>query len=165
MRQAKLLTLAAVVGLSLINSGNSAHSQVANFPGTVPPSCTLTSTDGTFSEDGTPATLLVANGGDRGTVTVNCNQSGKSLSLTINTAASTVYNGTGKIRFGGTTGVFAGVNTPGFPTTAPITAAIANPTAAIGDVGRVQSQIEAPTGKLLKAANNYKLVVDATITP
>jgi hypothetical protein len=168
MRPAKLITLSAVVGVSLISYGKSTAAQTpVNFPGTVTSSCNITSVgNGAFSEDpGTPATVLIATGGDRGTVVVQCNDSAKSLNLTINSGSSVVYNGTAKIRFNGETGIFEYVNQPALPSAGPITLLLANPTSSSGDTGRIQARIDAPTGKLLKAANDYKIVVDATITP
>lgn len=166
MRQAKLITLSAVVGLSLICGGNSALAQVVNIPGTVTASCTITtSSDGALSEDPSPlATKLIAAGGDRGTVVVKCNDGTKNLNLAINTGSSVLYNGTAKIQLtaANATGPFAIATTL---SASSIVVAIPNPTLAVGDTAKIRAEVSAPAGKLLKAANDYSLVVNATITP
>jgi hypothetical protein len=170
MRPAQLFTLSAAVGLWLISYGTSAQAVPVTFSGNVTSSCTVVTSDpvGPLSETpGEPATALQGFGTDRASVTVTCNNSAKSLKLEIDNTNSVVYNGVGKIRFNGITGVFAGTNNP-VPNTlsqGPITVGIPAPTAAVGDLGRIQGRIEAPAGALLRAANNYKLVVNATIVP
>lgn len=174
MRPTKLLTISALAGLSLISYGRSAYAETVSLTGTVPSSCTLATSPGSLIEDGTPATNLVANTTDRGTVVVTCNESPKNLRLEISNT-SVLYNGIAKIRFNGAPGgVFAGINIPGTPTTSPFNVLISGPTKAIGDTGYIQARIDAPGtpgANLLKVAGSpssnpeYNLVVKATIVP
>ncbi|AFY91900.1 hypothetical protein [Chamaesiphon minutus] len=171
MRPAKLLTLSAVVGLTTICYGNVAQAAPTpvNFSGSVAASCTIDSvTDGSLSEElsNFPAIALVATGGDRGIVQVKCNTATGVLTLAINSGSTKVYNGTAKIRFNGGGGVFGTANLPAtVPSINPIVVSLPTVTNASGDIGRIQVRVDAPLGKLLKTANDYLVVVDATIVP
>jgi hypothetical protein len=168
MRPTKLLTISAIAGLSLISYGHSAHAAPVpvTLTGSVASSCTLAVGDGSLSGDIEPALFISATGGDRGTVVVTCNDSTKSLRLAIDSRASVLYNGIGKIRTNGAGGVFGTRNTPtSQPGLDPIVLALTSPTKAAGDTVRVQARIDAPAGQLLRAASDYNLVVTATITP
>jgi hypothetical protein len=173
MRPAQLFTLSAVVGLTTIGYGNVAQATPVNFSGSVATSCSIDSvTNGTLSEElsAFPAIALVATGGDRGVVKVKCNTTTSKLDLAINPVSTKVYNGTAKIRFNGlastwgTTGT--NINLPlGIPSSSPIQVLLPAPTRAIGDTALIQVRVDAPLGKLLQAANDYLVVVDATIVP
>lgn len=168
MRPTKLLTISAIASLSLISYRNSAHAAPVpvTLTGSVASSCTLTVSDGSLTGDVEPAILISATGGDRGTVVVICNDSTKSLRLAIDTANSKLYNGIAKIRSNGVGGVFGTTNTPSAqPSINPIVLALPRPTKVVGDTVRVQARIDAPANQLLRAANDYNLVVNATITP
>jgi hypothetical protein len=169
MRPAQLFTLSAVVGLTTICYCKVAQAAPINYSGSVTASCTIHSvTDGNLSEElsNFPAIALVATGLDRGVVKVKCNTTTNKLNLAINSASTNVYNGTAKIRFNGGGGVFGIANSPnGVPSTNPILVNLPTPTSASGDTGYIQVRVDAPSGKLLQAASDYKVVVDATIVP
>lgn len=82
------------------------------------------------------------------------------LKLTFN--PSVVYNGEATMQFISNSGVLAGANS--FPAANTMTVPIATNGNLTGD-GLIRVYIVAPPGKLLKAAINYKLVLDATIIP
>jgi hypothetical protein len=175
MRPTKLLTISAIAGLSLISYGRSAHAETktVSLSGIITPACTLDTTNSTgFSENTIdpgviPSTQLVANNGARGKVVVTCNGA-TSLDLEIDGNNSKYYNGNPAIRFVGTTNSI-------FPVVAinpykelgtPISLSLLAPTKSSGDIGYIEARILAPTnGKLLKAADDYNLVVNVKITP
>jgi hypothetical protein len=78
------------------------------------------------------------------------------LLLTLN--PSVVHNGGAKMQFVRQSGVLAGANTN--PATSAITVPISSQGSQTGN-GRVRVDIVAPSGKLLKVANDYKLVLTA----
>lgn len=80
------------------------------------------------------------------------------LLLTLN--PSVVYNGGAKMQFVNKSGVLAGANTN--PSTNTITVPISSQGNQTG-TGSVRVDIVAPSGKLLQAANNYKLVINAVL--
>ena len=82
------------------------------------------------------------------------------LKLTFN--PSVVYNGEVTMQFVSNSGVLAGASS--FPAANTMTIPIAANGTLTGD-GLIRVSIIAPPGKLLKAATNYKLVLDATIIP
>jgi hypothetical protein len=78
------------------------------------------------------------------------------LILTLNPLV--VYNGGAKMQFVSQSGVLAGA------TTNPATSTISVPISSQGDrtgTATIRVEIVAPSGKLLKAANDYKLVLTA----
>lgn len=174
MRPTKLLTISAIAGLSLISYGRSAHAapESVSLSGSITPACTLATTNGGFSENTTdpgviPSTQLVANGGGRGKVVVTCNGA---TSLNLNIASnSNLYNGDPAIRFVGTANsifpVLSNSSNPYKALGTPISVTLLSPTKSGGDTGFIEARILAPTGKLLKAADDYNLVVNVTITP
>ena len=177
MRPTKLLTISAIAGLSLICYGQSAHANpvAVSLSGRVDPVCTLGATDSPgFSENSVDpgvigSTQLSANGtGGRGRVVVTCNGA-TSLNLAIS-STSRYYNGNPAIRFVGLGGALGGIFTPSTTTTyrpvgTPISVSLSAPTKSGGDIGYIEAVITAPFGKLLKAANDYNLVVNVTVTP
>jgi hypothetical protein len=80
------------------------------------------------------------------------------LKLTFN--PSVVYNGAVTMQFISTSGVLAGANS--LTTGNTMTVPISSHGDRTGD-GLIRVSIVAPPGKLLKAAKNYQLVLDATI--
>lgn len=75
---------------------------------------------------------------------------------------SVIYNGEATMQFVSSSGVLAGANS--FPAATTMTI----PIGATGDLtgdGLIRVSIIAPPGKLLKAAINYQLVLDAAIIP
>jgi hypothetical protein len=80
------------------------------------------------------------------------------LLLTLN--PSVVHNGGAKMQFVSKSGLLTGANTNPSPNT--ITVPISSQGNQTGN-GSVRLEIVAPSGKLLKAANNYKLVVTAAL--
>jgi hypothetical protein len=83
-----------------------------------------------------------------------------SLKLTFN--PSVVYNGEATMQFISGSGVLNGANS--FPAVNTMTIPISSNGVLTGD-GLIRVYIVAPPGKLLKAATNYQLVLDATIIP
>jgi hypothetical protein len=80
------------------------------------------------------------------------------LLLTLN--PSVVHNGDAKMQFVSMSGLLAGANTNPAPNT--ITVPISSQGNQTGN-GSVRLEIVAPSGKFLKAANNYNLVVTAAL--
>jgi hypothetical protein len=75
---------------------------------------------------------------------------------------SVVYNGEATMQFISGSGVLAGANS--FPAANTMTIPISSSGDLTGN-GLIRVSIIAPPGKLLRAAINYKLVLDATIIP
>jgi hypothetical protein len=176
MRPTKLLTISAIAGLSLISYGRSAHAVPVpvSLSGVVASSCTLLTTDSSgFSEVTAdpgviPATQLFANGGGHGIVLVTCNGA-TSLKLAISNT-SQYYNGDPAIRFvapgnAALAGIFTGQTTTYKALGTPISVPLLAPTKSGGDTGYIEARIIAPTGQLLKAANDYNLVVNVSVIP
>jgi hypothetical protein len=179
MSNFKLLALSKLVGIApLLCCASSALAQsktsvgsVVNFGYTMIASCTITSTtNGSLVAQQTPTTQLWGKGNDRAKVVVFCNQSGKRLELSINDAASNYYNGRPRARLsaGGDASGNFNVNTGYATINNGIYRDILTTTDALGDIARIDGEINAlnaPTGVLLQAANDYKLVVNVSITP
>jgi hypothetical protein len=176
MSHAKLLVTSAIGGLALTFGCSSlARSQATGtssvgFSFIVPSNCTISSTiDGNLVGQQSPPTQLWGKGNDRGTVIVSCNQTGKRLELSINTASSKVHNGIPRARLSGggnASGNFNFTPPSGYATiNNGIIRNISTTTAGGGDIARIEGEINAPNGLLLQAAPDYKLVIDAIITP
>jgi hypothetical protein len=91
-------------------------------------------------------------------ISCNGNISNKNLLLTLNPVV--FYNGGAKMQFVSKPGLLAGANTN--PSTNTITIPISS-TGNQSGTGQVRVDIVALSSKLLKAANNYKLVITAAI--
>jgi hypothetical protein len=169
----KLLALSALGGIvTSIGLAGSALAQstttVVTSTAVVAASCTITSaSDGNLVAQQNPTTQLWGKGNDRGTVIVSCNQSGKRLELTINDTSSKYYNGKPRARLSAGGNASGNFNvTTGYATLVNgIFRDILTTTVSGGDIARIDGEINAPTGGLLQAANDYKLVVDAELTP
>jgi hypothetical protein len=170
----KFLALATAAGLSAIST-TAASAQSVNFPGTVTSYCEIATsgglTDGSLTENATPATQLYTKPGDEAKVKVLCNDATGQLTIAKNT--STVIPTQPNVpvvqisfRNGGS-GNFATVAPSASTTlsTGPLSANIPVPTAAAGDTAWVQAQVDATGGALLLTGNTYQVVVDATVTP
>jgi hypothetical protein len=165
MHLVKLLTLSALVGVFL-SHGQLVNAVPVKFGIVVSSACTVKSNNQIvflFPNFKPPESQLQSNGGS---VTVVCNDSSKSLKLTIDSAQSVVYNGTARIQFQSNSSAFNTPQPSGL-STGPIIVGISQPTSKDGDTGLIRAVIDAPNKQKLRVPKqgNYTIVVKAEITP
>jgi hypothetical protein len=157
MYRANFFKLVTVAGLLWVSQGNYAQAEQVGLVAQAVNTCQIDSLqkDEDLSPISNPPTGLTG----EFSITISCtgNASGNLL-LTLN-SSSVVYNGGAKMQFVRKSGVLAGANTN--PSTSTITVPISSQGNQMG-TGSVRVEILAPSGKFLKAANNYQLSVTAT---
>ena len=143
----KISTIATVIFMTIFTTAIAKSASAA---------CTITGTNITQSLRQRPPSPTFALSG-AGNIFVVCNDTGKSLQLSMGTG-TVVGNARVFFRFRGGTGGFSGIDNTK-------SRAISAPTATGGDRPDFDVSIDTNnTGKALKAGN-YILVIDATIVP
>lgn len=160
----KFLTIAATAGVLSAFAG-AAQAQVVNFPGTVTPSCTLTtSNDGVLTETATPATVLATT--TAGKVKLVCNSGTSKVDLTQGASVIPSQPSAPTVAFGFVGGASGGTGIFNALTAGSASSGIATDvTAAAGDTADISASITATGGKLLKVGTTYKVIVNAAVTP
>lgn len=121
--------------------------------GGVAAACTVsTPANGGLAVNAIPATSLSGST----VATVNCNQSGKTLEVSVGSGSS-VRNGTAGVALAGGTGNFVGAT--------GLTKAITTTTGAGGDTANINALVSGPASGALLEAGNYTVIVNAVITP
>ena len=142
----KISTIATVIFMTIFTTAIAKSASAA---------CTITGTNITQLRQRPPFPTFSLNGS--GSVTVVCNDTGKSLQLSQG-GGTVVGNARVFFRFRGGTGGFSGIDNTQ-------SRAISAPTATGGDRADFNVSIDTNnTGKALNAGN-YILVIDATIVP
>jgi hypothetical protein len=158
MQSAQFVTLVTVASCLWVSLGHIAHAEKPLYIAKQDNACQIKNlTAGELLSISDPPTKLTATYsisiGCRGNATGN-------LKLTFN--PSVVYNGEATMQFLSTSGLLTGAAS--VATSNAITVPISSQGNQTGD-GLIRVYIVAPPGKLLRAATNYKLVVDAAIIP
>jgi hypothetical protein len=93
-------------------------------------------------------------------VVVKC---GSSRNLRISISQRNIHNAGTKIQVVGSTGIFASVNAA--TTADSITIPISSTQSSGGDSVKVRVDLVAPSGKMLEAGNDYRIVVKVNLDP
>jgi hypothetical protein len=156
MYRANFLKVVTVAGWLWVSQGNYAQAEQVGLVAQAVNTCQIDSfTAGELLPVSNPPTGLTGTF----SIAISCTGTASgNLLLTLN--PSVVYNGGAKMQFVNKSGLLAGANTN--PSTTTITVPISSQGNQIGN-GLVRVDIVAPSSKLLRAANSYKLVVTAAL--
>lgn len=158
MRSAQLLKLVTVASCWWISLGSFAQAEQRWFIAKQDNACQIKNfVAGELSPSSNPPTKLT------GTYSISIGCQGNATgNLRLSFTPAVVYNGEATMQFISNSGVLAGASS--IPPASTMTIPINSNGDQTGD-GLIRVSIVAPPGKLLKAASNYQIVIDATILP
>jgi hypothetical protein len=158
MRLAQLLKLVTVASYWWVSIGTFAHAEKIWFIAKQDNTCQINNfTAGELAPSSNPPTKLT------GTYSISIGCQGNATgNLRLNFTPAVVYNGEATMQFISNSGVLAGASS--IPPASTMIIPISSNGAKTGD-GLIRVSIVAPPGRLLRAASNYQIVIDATILP